>query len=286
MFSHGLITVLIGHAGVGKTNAALGLAFAGAKQGLHVTLADLDVVSPYFRSSDHADELEAGGVRVLAPRFAGTTLDTPSLTGELDVVIDTLAQTREGTDGPRDWLIIDCGGDGDGATILGRYAPALRTAGADLLYVVSAFRALTPTARDAAALLPALEMNSHLGATGILNASNLGDETTPAHVRRGRAFAHEVAELLHVPLVATLVPEVAIRSALATNPSLRGQVANLPGICTEAPRPADGGRPATPRTLDPETAPQIAALLTEDASWQEELLVMPRFVVTPWDEPY
>ncbi|MEE0026669.1 MAG: hypothetical protein U0J70_03690, partial [Atopobiaceae bacterium] len=38
---------------------------------------------------------------------------------------------------------------------------------------------------------------------------NLGDETTPEHVERGRAFAREVAKLCDLPLVATIVPECA-----------------------------------------------------------------------------
>ena len=40
------ITVLVGHAGVGKTNIALGISLALADAGYEVTLADLDVVNP------------------------------------------------------------------------------------------------------------------------------------------------------------------------------------------------------------------------------------------------
>ncbi|MBO7674933.1 MAG: hypothetical protein J6S63_07975 [Atopobiaceae bacterium] len=198
------ITVLVGHAGVGKTNVALGLALAEAKTARRVTLADLDVVNPYFRSSDYPELLGDKGVRLIAPVLARTTLDTPSLTGELDAVI---AQVASDPTGQR--LIIDVGGDDDGATAIGRWSHALREAGAQVWYVVSAFRALTQTPEDAAAMLPGIEEHAHMRADGILNTSNLGDETTMEHVERGRAFANEVASLCGLPLVATVVPEVA-----------------------------------------------------------------------------
>ncbi len=197
------LTVLVGHAGVGKTNVALGFALAEAAAGRKVTLADLDVVNPYFRSSDYPELLQDAGIRLIAPVAARTTLDTPSLTGELDVVIPDVA--RDATQR----LIIDVGGDDDGATTIGRWARQLSEAHAQVYYVVSAFRALTQTPEEAAAMLPDIECHSHLRATGVLNTSNLGDETTPAHVEHGRAFAREVARLCDLPLVATVVPEVA-----------------------------------------------------------------------------
>ena len=198
------ITVIVGHAGVGKTNVSLGLSLAEATAGRHVTLADLDVVNPYFRSSDYRDLLEGAGVRLIAPVLAGTTLDTPSLTGELDAVIAQVAAEPE-----RARLILDVGGDDDGATTVGRWSAQLREAGAEVLYAVSAFRAFTQTPEEAAGMLGDIETHAHLRATGILNTSNMGDATTMADVEHGRAFAAEVARLCALPLVATVVPAVA-----------------------------------------------------------------------------
>lgn len=199
------ITVLVGHAGVGKTNVALGFALAEAARGREVTLADLDVVNPYFRSSDYPELLRNANTRLIAPVLARTTLDTPSLTGELDAVI---AQVQAN---PASRLIIDVGGDDDGATTIGRWSRQLRDAGANVLYVVSAYRALTQSPEAAAAILPDIESHSHLQAHGILNTSNLGDETTVEHVEHGHVFAQEVARLTGLPLVATIVPACAMR---------------------------------------------------------------------------
>ncbi len=206
------ITVLMGHAGAGKTNTALGLSLAKAAEGRQVTLADLDVVNPYFRSSDYPELLAESSIRLIAPVLARTTLDTPSLTGELDAVIAEVQSDREQR------LIIDVGGDDDGATTIGRWSGALREANAQVYYVVSAFRALTTDPADAAAMLPGIEEHAHLKATAILNTSNLGDETTAEHVEHGRTFAREVARLCNLPLVATIVPEVAGYAGVADEP--------------------------------------------------------------------
>lgn len=232
------ITVLVGHAGTGKTNVALGLALAEARAGHTVTLADLDVVNPYFRSSDYPELLHEAGVRLIAPVMARSTLDTPSLTGELDAAIGQTAAD------PNARLILDVGGDDDGATTIGRWSRLLADAGAYVLYVVSAFRALTQTPAEAAAMLPDIEDHAHLRANAVLNTSNLGDETTLDHVRHGRAFAREVAALCNIPLAATVVPQVAAG------------------------------------TMD---ADRVIEALTEGEQDPEPLLLMPRLVRTPWD---
>ena len=52
------VTVVVGHYGAGKTTFALNLALDAAAAGCAVTLADMDVVNPYFRSSEYAELLE------------------------------------------------------------------------------------------------------------------------------------------------------------------------------------------------------------------------------------
>lgn len=244
------ITVLVGHAGTGKTNTSLGLALALAKEGYEVTLADLDVVNPYFRSSDYPELLHEAGIRLIAPVLARTTLDTPSLSGELDVAIE------QATGSTSKRLVIDVGGDDDGATTIGRWASRLDAAAARVLYVVSAYRSLTTDPADAAAMLPDIEWHAHLKADAVLNASNLGNETAPEHVRHGRTFAQEVARLLGLPVQATVVPLTAVADMA------HAQLGHK----------------------HPTIAPtSVKMALTDTASDTEPLVVMPRFVSTPWD---
>lgn len=193
------VVVLTGHYGVGKTNLALNLALAAAAAGESAAVADLDLVNPYFRSSDYPDFLAAAGVRLIAPTFAGTALDTPSVGGQLFAEIErALAE-------PGRRLVVDAGGDDAGATVLGSYAHALAGKPVRVLHVLNAFRDLADP-REAMAVLREVEEASRLAATGLVNVSHLMEGTTAQDVEHGRAWAAAVAELAGLPLVATCVP--------------------------------------------------------------------------------
>ena len=99
------LTVVVGHYGAGKTNFAVNLAIDLAEAGYAVSVIDLDVVNPYFRASEQRAVLEAHGVRLVAPVFAeaGTSLDVPSLTGQI-------APAMQGA-GEGSFVIVDAGGD-------------------------------------------------------------------------------------------------------------------------------------------------------------------------------
>ena len=198
-------TVVNGHYGCGKTNLSINLALDLTARYSQVTLVDLDVVNPYFRSSDYTAMLERHGVCVIAPTFAGTTLDTP-------VLSPAIASAFE-SDGA---VILDVGGDDAGATALGRYSKDIAPLDYDLLYVINRYRSLTTTPEEAAALLAEIEGAAHLKATGVVNNSHRRSETTADTVRDSLEFARETARLLGLPLRFTTVP-VALASELSAS---------------------------------------------------------------------
>ena len=108
------IKIITGHYGSGKTNFSVNLAVKAAAEGKSAAIVDLDIVNPYFRTADFRDLFEEKGIRLIAPDFARSNLDIPSI--QFDVV-------ELATD--EDCLIIDVGGDDAGAVALGRYAEAL-----------------------------------------------------------------------------------------------------------------------------------------------------------------
>ena len=71
------ITIVTGHFGSGKTNFSINLARHAAQGGARVTLIDMDIVNPYFRSADFVGQYP--GVNVLAPDFANSNVDLPYL---------------------------------------------------------------------------------------------------------------------------------------------------------------------------------------------------------------
>ncbi|WP_087194509.1 nucleotide-binding protein [Gordonibacter sp. An230] len=194
------VLVVTGHYGVGKTNLALNLALDAAARGLEVAVADLDVVNPFFRSSDYRALLDEAGVRVIAPVFAGTNLDGPSLSGTILPAIER-ARAGEGR-----LLIVDAGGDDAGATALGRFARAVAAGPYEMLYVVNRSRVLSRDAGGAVAILREIEAACRLRATAIANNTHLKAETDLSVLEAGVPFAEAVAQAADLPIAFTAVP--------------------------------------------------------------------------------
>ncbi len=175
--------IITGHYGSGKTNVAVNLALDFAAAGERVCIIDLDIVNPYFRTADFEDIFKEKGIFMVAPQYANTNLDIPSLG------FDIAALLRE-----YDRVIIDVGGDDAGAIALGQYSAILTNFGYEMLYVVNSFRYLTGTPEEAVELLRDIEFVSRLKATGIVNNSNLGAETTAEDVTRSVEYAESAAK--------------------------------------------------------------------------------------------
>ncbi|MEG2628788.1 MAG: ParA family protein, partial [Raoultibacter sp.] len=144
---------------------------------------------------------------------AGSTLDSPSVSGKVSAAIDNAARACAPTapaapaaPAPADCLIIDAGGDDVGATALGRFASQIAACPYALFYVINAYRNLTQQPADAAAVLAEIQAKSQLRATGIINNSHLQSETTQRTILDAEAFATTTAALLALPLVCTTVP--------------------------------------------------------------------------------
>jgi len=194
------LTVVTGHFGSGKTNLAVNLARAAAKEGRKVTMIDLDIVNPYFRAADNVSELEALGVKCVVPDFANTNVDIPTLPPAVMGAIE--AHERESDR----LIIIDVGGD-NGAVALGMYRRFFKEGDYDLLYVLNKYRPLTEDIDGAAQVLDEIQYLSGLRATGVINASNLGNETTAEDILETADFAREFAKRYSLPLICTAARE-------------------------------------------------------------------------------
>lgn len=192
------ITVITGHYGSGKTNLSVNLAVKAAQEGKEVTVVDLDIVNPYFRTADFREMFSGMGIKLIAPDFACSNLDVPSI--QFD--IEQLA----GIDG---CLIIDVGGDDAGAFALGRFSEALNRFGdeLDMFYVLNQRRYLTENSGEAVSLMFEIEKAARMRHTAVVNNTNLGCETTPAIISQSDDFARETAAAAGLPLAFTTCPE-------------------------------------------------------------------------------
>lgn len=195
------VTVVVGHYGTGKTNFCMNLAVDAVAAGFDVTVIDLDVVNPYFRASEQRSMLEARGIRLIAPVYAeaGTSLDVPSLTGQ---IVPAIQAAHEGQ-----LVIIDAGGDDVGATALGRFARFIQEQDHAVLCVANRFRNLVQDHVDAIENLREIEVASRLHITGLVNNSHLKAATTTQTVEQGIEYAEELSALTNIPLVCTTVPK-------------------------------------------------------------------------------
>ena len=193
VFSFPRFIVLTGNYGSGKTEIALNLAFRFAALGEKTTLVDLDIVNPYFRSAEKAGELEKAGVRVLMPVFALTTVDIPALPPEIQSVFEQ----------PSDRVIFDVGGDDTGAAALGRYAPAFQKNRSDTLslLVINCMRPLTETREDILDLAERIGKRGRLGTDGLINNTNLADQTEPEMLEWGEDIVSECAREMGTRIV-------------------------------------------------------------------------------------
>lgn len=190
------ITIVTGHYGSGKTNFSANLAIKLAAEGKKVTVADLDLVNPYFRSADFGELFCKHNVELAAPMYANTNLDIPAISFDLERIAEA--------DG---YLIVDVGGDDAGATALGRYADgfAAYIDDIEMVYVVNKYRYLTGTADEAIEFMRDIQVSARMKHTTIVNNSNLGEETTAQVIEESVLYAEEICQKTGLPLLYTVV---------------------------------------------------------------------------------
>ncbi len=192
------ITLFAGHYGSGKTNIAVNYALALAKEGKDVTVADMDIVNPYFRTKDSERELTAAGVKLIVSPYANSNVDVPALPPEMYSVTEDKSR----------YAVLDIGGDDRGALALGRYAPAILEEGNyDMLLVINRSRPLTANTEDTVEVVREIERACGIPFTGIVNNTNLGPATTEDTVLDSLEYAKGVSEALNLPITLTTVPD-------------------------------------------------------------------------------
>ncbi len=190
------ITILCGHYGSGKTNIAVNMAFDIKSQNNKVSIADLDIVNPYFRTKDSKDELEAADIKLICSEYAGSNVDIPALPANMYSI----------TDDRSSMAVLDIGGDDRGALALGRLAPSiLEENDFEILAVINKYRPLTPDAESTAEVIYEIESAMGMRFTGIINNSNLGELTEAEDIINSLDYAKSVSKKLSLPIYATTV---------------------------------------------------------------------------------
>jgi hypothetical protein len=185
------VNIFVGNYGSGKTEISINAALYLRKQFTDVVLADIDIVNPYFRSSEHKDTLECAGIRVLMPEYANTNVDLPTLPPGVASVFSGSATA-----------VLDCGGDPAGATALGSLKNHVEKAAGEMevYFVINACRPLQSTLTETLEMVRVIEHVARIRVTALINNTNLGRETTANEIRLGQEMSLAVSEKLSIPL--------------------------------------------------------------------------------------
>lgn len=180
----GSIQIYVGNYGSGKTELSLNTALRLRETGRPVTLVDLDIVNPYFRSSEQAELLSGRGIRLIAPSFAGTAVDIPALPAQVTSVF------QSGDD-----IVFDVGGDEVGAKALGRYFPYLSGIEKTVTMVINIRRPFSASAERLYRLQQAIESNARLKVDTYVNNSNVGSQSSLEDLLEGEKVLDELCQL-------------------------------------------------------------------------------------------
>jgi hypothetical protein len=192
------LTIFAGRFGSGKTEAALNYALAlvpepgngASADNRQVILVDLDIVTPYFRSREMAEAMGTQGVQVIAPSIIGQHLDIPAISPQ---ILGAIQQ-------PQKPIVLDVGGDKQGARALGQFSPAIRQRGYTMHFVVNPYRPFTQTLDGLASSVREIESGARLQVTSLVSNPNLIGETTIDSIVKGHAVIEGFAEALGLPI--------------------------------------------------------------------------------------
>ena len=193
------LTIIIGAYGSGKSEIAVNMSLAQRKAlpDKKLLIADLDIVNPFYRSSDCASALEAEGIRLVTPMYAGSNVDAPVLPPDMYVIFDD--ESYQG--------IFDIGGEDMGALVLGSLKKRIENTDAVIYMAVNTLRPFTSDPEQIATMTNELSAAAGFKIDGYLNNTNLLEETTSDMLVDGEAKILEASKITEIPLVANCVME-------------------------------------------------------------------------------
>lgn len=185
------VIAVTGALGSGKTEFTISLAHALASNSRKVVLADMDIINPYFCLRTTAREIELGNLTLLTPpgetKWGDMSYINPKIRTEIH---DESSQ-----------LIIDVGGDSQGALALKQFEPEIVSAGYNLIFVINPYRTHTRTFKELFEMKIQLEEIGGLNVTGIVANPHFMDKTKPEECVKGIEKVMLFAQEMKLPLL-------------------------------------------------------------------------------------
>jgi hypothetical protein len=191
------IRIFTGPFGTGKTEVAINYALSLVGRDEAVTLIDMDVITPYFRSREIAEQLEKRGVEVVAPSDITKYVHLPAITAHIWGAL----QRSNGL------TVMDVGGDAQGAKAIGQFKALVEESGYIMYLVVNPYRPFNATVERIAQSLQDMEQNSRLKTGALISNPNLIAETTLQIVEEGHRLVEQASQELGLPIAFLCIEE-------------------------------------------------------------------------------
>jgi hypothetical protein len=191
------ITVFAGRFGSGKTEVSLNYALHLHEQGASPLLIDLDIATPYFRIRDKAEELARLGLDVVTPFPVGQHLHLPAISPQIVGAIEQRARP----------VVIDLGGDEQGARALAQYATLLQRRDPTVHLVVNPFRPFMDTVDGIRAAVGEIEASARVHVSDLVSNPNLMSQSSPESFARGHRLVQAAGRALGLPIAFAVVSQ-------------------------------------------------------------------------------
>ncbi|GAB6281055.1 MAG: hypothetical protein STSR0007_12040 [Thermovirga sp.] len=157
-----------GALGSGKTECVLNMAIAFRSCGEEVTIADVDIINPYFCVRQIAEKLRSRGFSILTPPESVRWSDMPVIASGVGWALRS-GESR---------LLIDVGGDAIGVRALKQFSDILSESGYLFILVVNPFRPKTSDTGGIREMILNMESISGLKVGALMANPHLMDKTT------------------------------------------------------------------------------------------------------------
>jgi hypothetical protein len=186
------LTLFMGAYGSGKSEISVNFAGWLRQTGHAVTLCDLDIINPYFRSADARTVIEDSGIRLVAPVFAGTNVDVPAVPAGIYSVFDDLSR----------YAVLDIGGEDLGARVIATIKNRLVAARdpAAIYMVVNPYRPFGGSVEQIVSMAGALSRAAGMMPTGLVHNANLLESGDATLLRDSWAVVKRASDALHIPV--------------------------------------------------------------------------------------